>query len=456
MDRSRFRSAVSPLRRRFETVDPMPTVAEVVRAERPGDPMHCLRPAAISAAASRFVAEFGGDVLYAVKCNPEPAVLRAVWAGGVRHFDCASPAEIALVRQMFPDAAIHFMHPVKSRAAIREAYERHNVRDFSLDSTSQLTRIVAETGGGDLGLFVRLALPAGGSGAMYELSGKFGAPFEEGADLLRAARPHAARLGLCFHVGSQCLEPLAYRRAIALAGEVIRRAGVAVDVIDVGGGFPVSYPDVEPPPLGAFLAEIEGAFDALGLPAPTRLWAEPGRALVAGGTSVVVQVEMRRGNALYTNDGVYGSLSDAGVPGFRFPTRLIRTGSGHSECPEEGFELFGPTCDSADRMRGPFMLPADVTEGDWIEIGQLGAYGACLRTAFNGFDRARLVEVRDAPMLVTPGYEAEQTQPAEAATSAGIGVAAADAIGLGSVDPAARAAAFETDDDIDLRVLAMR
>jgi ornithine decarboxylase len=417
----------------------MPTVDEVVRVERPGDPLHCLRPAAITAAASRFVAEFGGDALYAVKCNPEPAVLRAVWAGGVRHFDCASPAEIALVRQMFPGAAIHFMHPVKSRAAIREAYARHDVRDFALDSASQLGRILAETGGDDLGLLVRLALPAGGNAAMYELSGKFGATFEETVGLLCTARAHAARLGLCFHVGSQCMEPLAYRRAIALAGEAIRQAGVAVDIIDVGGGFPVSYPDVEPPPLGAYLAEIEGAFDALGLPPTTRLWAEPGRSLVAGGTSVIVQVEMRRDGALYINDGVYGSLSDAGAPGFRFPTRLIPADDGTSARPEHGFELFGPTCDSADRMRGPFMLPDDVGEGDWIEIGQLGAYGACLRTAFNGFDRARLVEVSDPPMLATPGYEVDELEPA-----------------LIRADAGTQGDAWEVADDVELRFVAMR
>jgi len=395
MTQLRSRVAVSPLRRDIlGALSALPLVDDLVAIERPAEPMHCLRPAAIMAAADRFVSGFPGDVLYAVKCNPEPAVLRAVWAGGVRHFDCASAGEVALVRQMFPDASIHFMHPVKSRPAIREAYAQHGVRDFVLDSADELAKILEETGdAADLGLFVRLALPPGG--ARYDLSGKFGAPLAEAAALLRAARPAAARLGLCFHVGSQCMDPLSYRRAMALAGEAIRLAGVAVDVVDVGGGFPVRYPDLEPPPPGAYFAEIEAAFEALGLPEGAQLWAEPGRALVADGTSVVVQVLLRRGDALYVNDGVYGSLSDAGAPGFRFPVRLIRPGAGPALLP---FELFGPTCDSADHMRGPFFLPPGVREGDWIEIGQLGAYGACLRTAFNGFDRARLVEVRDPPM----------------------------------------------------------
>ncbi|HEX2113522.1 MAG TPA: type III PLP-dependent enzyme [Alphaproteobacteria bacterium] len=405
MARTRLRTAVSPLRRRFAAVEaPRLRVDDIVAAERPSEPLYCLRPAVITAAAQRFVAAFPGDVLYAVKCNPEPAVLRAAWAGGIRHYDCASPAEVALVRAVLPAAAIHYMHPVKSRAAIREAYARHGVRDFVLDSFDELTKIRAETDeAGDLGLIVRLALPKGG--AAYDLSGKFGASVEDAAALLRAARPLVQRLGIAFHVGSQCLEPLAYRRALARAGEAIRRAGVVVDIVDVGGGFPVSYPDMTPPALGAYMAEIEAGFADLDLPATTRLWAEPGRAIVGAGASVVVRVELRRGSALYVNDGVYGSLSDAGTPGFRFPVRLIRPGEAASDAALAPFELWGPTCDSADRMKGPFELPDDIREGDFVEVGQLGAYGACLRTAFNGFDRARLVEVSDGPLLATPGVE---------------------------------------------------
>ena len=139
------------------------------------------------------------------------------------------------------------------------------------------------------------------------------------------------------------------------------------------------------------------------MPAGVRLWAEPGRALVAGGGSVVVQVQLRRGNALYVNDGVYGNLSDAGALGFRFPARRIRLGEADGgEAETADFILFGPTCDSADRMSGPFRLPADIREGDWIELGQLGAYGGCLASRFNGFGGAQLIEVADPPMLPTP------------------------------------------------------
>lgn len=397
------RSAVSPVRRRFDDARPLPWIDTVVATEAPYEPLHCLRPRTITAAARAFVAAFRGSVLYAVKCNPEPRVLRALWAGGIRHFDCASPAEVSLVRQMFPTAEIHYMHPVKARPAIREAWQRHGVCDFVLDAEDELAKILAETQAPPArrpNLIVRIAVANGGT---YDLTGKFGAAPEDAARLLVAARPHAERLGISFHVGSQCLDPEAYAAALARAVGVIKSAAVPVDIIDVGGGFPVSYPDVIPPPLVDYTTAIDTERRRLGL-GGIEFWAEPGRALVAAGTSVVVQVQMRRSDALYINDGVYGSLSDAGAPRFRFPTRLIRPGTRSILPEQEPFRLFGPTCDSADRMEGPFLLPADVCEGDWIEIGQLGAYGAALRTAFNGFDRARLVEVADDPLLATPGY----------------------------------------------------
>lgn len=387
---------------------PLPTVDAVVADLQPTDPLFCLRPAVIAAAAQRFTGCFPGDVLYAVKCNPEPRAFGALWAGGVRHFDCASIAEVRLVRKLLPAAEVHFMHPVKARPAIGEAFDRWNVTDFAFDSADELAKILQETVPvglvGDppsLGLFVRLALPKGR--AVYDLSGKFGASPDEAARLLRAARPHAARLGVAFHVGSQSLDPAAYASALALAGEAIAAADVPVDIVDVGGGFPVSYPGMTPPPLGAYIDAITIA--AAALPRGVRLWAEPGRALVAGGGSVIVQVQLRRDYTLFVNDGVYGNLSDAGALGFRFPTRRIRLGEGEAMQAElADFELFGPTCDSADRMRGPFLLPADIDEGDWIELGQLGAYGACLRTGFNGFGGADLVEVASPPILATPGY----------------------------------------------------
>jgi len=423
MGQIRYRSAVSPLRRSFARPADLPSVDTVVADLRPAEPLHAIRPKVLRATARRFVEAFdtatmglsaGGDVLYAVKCNPDPAFVRQLWKGGVRHYDCASPAEIRLIRQMFGDAAqIHYMHPVKNRAAIREAYHQHGVRDFSLDSAEELAKLLEETAyAGDLGMMIRLALPKGN--AAMDLSGKFGADRTAAVELLRRARIVGERVGVCFHVGSQMMDPTAYERALDLAGAVIAEAGVEIDVLDVGGGFPVAYPDLPPPPLDDFMAAIHCGLAKLALPARTRVWCEPGRALVAAGGSVVVQVERRRGDELFINDGVYGSLSDAGVPAFRFPCRLVRPG-GETDAPLVPFSFWGPTCDSADRMKGPFLLPADMREGDWIEIGQLGAYGATLRTAFNGFDQARMVEVEDAPLLETPGHPVAGRLPATSA-----------------------------------------
>jgi len=198
MSVTRTRSAVAALRRQFVAPSRrLPTVDQVVAEDRPEEPMHCLRPTLVADTARAFVEAFPGDVLYAVKCNPDPAVLRALHVGGVRHFDCASLPEVRLVRDMLPDAAIHFMHPIKARGAIREAWERHAVRDFVFDSADELAKIlneVAATGvPGELGLIVRLALPKGD--AKLDLSGKFGADAAVAADLLRAARGWAATLG---------------------------------------------------------------------------------------------------------------------------------------------------------------------------------------------------------------------------------------------------------------------
>jgi ornithine decarboxylase len=396
--------AVGPLRRLVPLPVPAaPAVDRLVAELRPAEPLYCLRPHVLQATSARFVAGFAGDVLYAVKCNPEPAVLRALWRGGVRHFDCASPSEIRIVRQLFPQAQIHYMHPIKAGGFIRQAYVEYGVRDFSLDSIEEIDKIVAMTDGAkDLGLYIRLAMPKGQ--ATYDLSGKFGAAPDLAAELLRKARAVSARLGLCFHVGSQCMDPGAYTRALALAGTVIAQAGVAIDGIDVGGGFPVSYPDQTPPALDLYFDAIRDGFAALGLPPRVRLWCEPGRALVAAGASVVVQVVARRGDVLHINDGVYGTLADAGTQKWRFPVRAIRPDGAALDANAGEFSFYGPTCDSVDFMAGPFVLPTDIGPGDWIELGQLGAYGACLRTAFNGFERILITDVADQPLLTTPGH----------------------------------------------------
>ncbi len=343
-------------------------------------PIQCLYPEIIRKTAHNFLARFPGDILYAVKCNPHPAVLSYLVEAGIRHFDVASVAEIEAVQAIMPEAALYFMHPIKSRKAIRFAYDR-GVRDFAIDSDVELDKIVEETDGApDLNLYVRIALARGA--VEYDLSGKFGIAGPAAVELIARARSRARTLGVSFHVGSQCMSPLAYRNAIGVVRDLVDAADVTIDRLDVGGGFPVNYPGMTPPPLGFFMDEIKRAAELYGF-GSLHLMCEPGRAMVAEGGSVLVRVEQRRGNVLYLNDGTYGALFDAGTPRWRFPVQLLRQGGGSKNMAP--FSFFGPTCDSLDKMDGPFYLPDDVREGDWIEVRQLGAYGAVMRTNFNGF-----------------------------------------------------------------------
>lgn len=378
-------------------MDLFTSASSLVRAHAPTRPVTCLRPHAAARAARYFKRSFPGEVLYAVKSNPGFEILDAVHRVGIDRFDVASIAETKLVAERFPKARLSFMHPVKSREAIRQAYFAYGVRDFALDSIDELAKIVAATDGArDLTLLVRLAVP--NDYAEFDLSAKFGAGPALAGNLLMRARTVAAKVGVCLHVGSQCMNPSSFGTALDMVGELIRTSGVMLDIVDVGGGFPSLYPDMTPPPLESYMREITAALARLPISELCEVWAEPGRALVAEAASTLVRVEHRRGDQLYINDGTYGSLFDAGVPAFVFPVRAIRS-EGRTARTRIPYSFYGPTCDGLDYMKGPFMLPADMREGDYIEIGQTGAYGATMRTQFNGFYSDDTVIVGDQPMM---------------------------------------------------------
>jgi len=387
-----------------ETHEKFASVAELVERMKPSEPVHALRPHVIRYAARWFQQAFPGQVMYAVKTNPDTKVLRWLSRAGIKQFDVASLQEIALVAREVPKADMHFMHPVKSREAIQKAYAQYKIKSFSLDSEQELVKIQEMTKHAqDLTLFVRIAIP--NEHAAYSLQGKFGIALgEEAIELLRKTRAVANKLGICFHVGSQCMDPADYSKAMRRVWNLAHEAGVKLDALDIGGGFPSIYPQLNPPSLVEYMDEIRATKAELGIGEDVAFYSEPGRALVAEGGSVIVKVELRKGNALYLNDGCYGSLFDAGFPGFVFPTRAFRpheTLTGHLE----PFSFFGPTCDSLDAMKGPFLLPSDIKEGDWIEIGGLGAYGATMRTQFNGFYSEKQAEVYDSPMLSMFGFK---------------------------------------------------
>ena len=376
-----------------------PDARSVVRALAPDEPVILNRPHAAARAARFFAEKFPGRSLYAVKANPSPDLIEVLCANGIPHYHLASIAEARLVRGLLPEAVLCFMHPVKAAGAIRVAYTQHGVRTFSLDSIEELEKIVEATRGKDgeaakdLRLCVRLRVSSEYS--ELSLASKFGCDLTEAPVLLQQCRQYADWLGVCFHVGSQAMTPFAYVQALERTRAAIAEASVVIDMIDVGGGFPSVYPGMEPPPLEDYFAIIHRQFEALPIAYNAELWCEPGRALSAEFSSLIVRVEKRRGDELYINDGAYGALFDAAHVGWKFPVRALED---DLIKPVQDFAFYGPTCDDADYMEGPFELPSDIQAGDYIEIGMLGAYGAAMKTEFNGFGSSPRVVVEDEPM----------------------------------------------------------
>jgi ornithine decarboxylase len=374
--------------------------AALIAARQPDIPVFGIRPHAAARAARWFIANFPGEVAYAYKANSSVFLLGALFGAGITQFDVASLPELTDAVTI-PGVHVHFMHPVKSRNAIRRAYHEFGVRCFALDSQDELDKIVDETrrdgiAAKDLQLFVRVAVSAKDSRLPLEL--KFGIAGQPAADLLIATRQVADELGICFHVGSQTVTPDAYVTALEDVRRLIVKAGVVIDGIDVGGGFPSIYADHAPAPLSAFMDAIKVGMATLPVTEACRLICEPGRALVNEAESLIVRVDARRGRELFINDGGYGALFDAAHLGFIYPARLV----GHTANPRDKlvpFEFWGPTCDSIDRMRGPFLLPDAISEGDYIEIGNIGAYGRAIAGGFNGYGRYDQAILLDEPMM---------------------------------------------------------
>ena len=376
---------------KFKSVD------ELVNNIRPVDPIYCIRPNSIKSACSWFKNNFPGNILYAVKTNPNEKVIKCIGESGINRFDVASINEIKLIKKVFPKAHTYYMNTIKSREHIKEAYFNYNIKDFALDTKDELQKIIEATNNAkDLTLYIRVSIS--NEHAEIDLSHKFGALPSEALGLLRLAKAHAKKVGLSFHVGSQCMHPISYSKGIRDLGNIIKKTKIVPDILNVGGGFPSIYPDLNPQPLENYINDIAKAFDNLKLDKKPELLCEPGRALVAESGSAIVRVVLRKKQKLYINDGTYGSLFDAGVPNFVLPTKMLPNGRMASK-KLTAFSLYGPTCDSIDYMKGPFILPNNLKEGDYIEVGQLGAYSLTFRTKFNGFYSNKIFEVHDKPIM---------------------------------------------------------
>ena len=381
------------------------SVAELVKQLKPTEPVYCIRRKSIKISSKYFKDKFPGKILYAVKTNPNPIVLKTIIESGINHFDIASIKEIEAIKKIDPKANCSYMHTVKSRENINEAYFKHGIKAFSLDTKDELIKIIESTDHAkDLELFVRVAVS--NEHAEIDLSKKFGAISSEACGLLRLTKQYAKKIGLSFHVGSQCMHPISYAKGIAEIGNIIKKTKIIPDVINIGGGFPTIYPDLIPQSLDCYFEEIKKAIANLKLNKLPEIICEPGRAIVAESGSTIVRVSLRKKQKLYINDGTYGTLFDAGVPNIVYPSRLITNGRIVSK-KFTSFDFYGPTCDSMDYMKGPFILPNNIKENDYIELGQLGAYGLTFRTDFNGLYSNNIFEVEDNPIMTMYDKEAK-------------------------------------------------
>ena len=384
---------------KFKSVD------ELIKQLKPTEPVYCIRRKSIKISSKYFKDKFPGKILYAVKTNPNPIVLKTIIESGINHFDIASIKEIEAIKKIDPKANCSYMHTVKSRENINEAYFKYGIKAFSLDTKDELIKIIESTNHAkDLELYVRVAVS--NEHAEIDLSKKFGAISSEACGLLRLTKQYAKKIGLSFHVGSQCMHPISYAKGIAEIGNIIKKTRIMPDVINIGGGFPTIYPDLIPQSLDCYFDEIKKALANLKLKKLPEIICEPGRAIVAESGSTIVRVNLRKKQKLYINDGTYGTLFDAGVPNIVYPSRLITNGRIVSK-KLTSFDFYGPTCDSMDYMKGPFILPNNIKENDYIELGQLGAYGLTFRTDFNGLYSNNIFEVEDNPIMTMYDKEAK-------------------------------------------------
>lgn len=372
----------------------------------PDIPVYCFRPELVKNSVSFFKDNFNfsnhkSRILYSVKSNPDDNLLKLINSLGVNDFDVASINEIKLINKILGKGVnLYFMHPVKSYESISLSYHNYNIRDFSLDTHDELYKILQATNyAKDLNLHVRLAIPC--SNSAIELSTKFGILPSQAIDLIKDVAKYSSKTGICFHVGSQCMDPIEYRKAIMIAGDLIEKNKLKIDIFDIGGGFPAKYTSMNPPSIKNYFNEIKDSLKYVNINNECEIWCEPGRSLVAESSSLLVRVEARKDNILYINDGTYGGLFDAGSLEFSFPVRGLRSKNLQEKLDDnmQDFSFYGPTCDSIDFMKGPFYLPKNIKTGDYIEIFQLGSYSKSMRSNFNGFNDFKEIIVEDRPFL---------------------------------------------------------
>jgi len=366
--------------------------AEIVRSLAPENPVMVFDPGVLRATARRFLRGFPGLVTYAVKSNPDEAIIRTLLAAGFRGFDVASPYEIDLIARLAPNAARHYHNPVRSQAEIAHAVEA-GIKAWSVDSRTELDKLLARVPVADCEISARFKLPV--HGAAYDFGSKFGASPELATELLRMVADRGYIPSLTFHPGTQCTDPQAWESYISTAAQIARMAGVRVRRLNVGGGFPSHRVGAIEPDLAGIFALIDRATGAaFGADRP-ELVCEPGRGICADAFSLITRIKaVRDGGHVFLNDGVYGAMTELPLIG-NLDRLEVLTPDG---LPREGEVLpravFGPTCDSVDRLPGEIALPGNIEEGDFVIFHGAGAYSTVTNTRFNGFGQMAQLTVR--------------------------------------------------------------
>lgn len=361
--------------------------AEVIRHLAPEHPVMVFAPTVLQDRARQFIDGFPGLVTYAVKSNPDEVVIQNLVTAGIQGFDVASPFEIDLIGRMAPRAARHYHNPVRARSEITHAVAQ-GIRSWSVDSRSELEKLFEQVpttvDGMGVDISPRFKLPV--LGAAYDFGSKFGATPELAAVLLAEVERRGYVPSLTFHPGTQCTDPIAWESYIRVAKDICDMAGVRAHRLNVGGGFPSHRVVGVEPDLTSIFQEIgDTTTEMFGDDAPA-LVCEPGRGLVADAYSLITRVKgIRDGGHVFLNDGVYGGLAELPIIGNIDRIEVLGPDGRPRGGDVGGRVIFGPTCDSVDRLPGELSLPEDVAEGDYVIFHGAGAYSTVTNTRFNGF-----------------------------------------------------------------------
>jgi len=356
------------------------------------EPFYIFRPKKLKKNVDIFIKKFDGETIYSVKTNPNDYVIKQIYNSGIRSFDVASLKEIKLIKSLFPNCKIYYMNPVKPYFMIQKAYSEFGVRDFSFDCNDELEKIFSATDKAkDLNLHMRISTH--NNFCKVNLSRKFGIEGREACNLVRKAGEVSKNIGVSFHVGSQCLSPEAYKIAIRKAAFIVRKSGIKIKFLNIGGGFPGKYSEKNLPTLKEYFEKINNEFKKnFNYYHNIKLLSDPGRVLVYYFNVLVICVILKKKKKLFINDGIHGHLSEIKKLGLVHPVRLLGKNKKKKVIP---FSFFGPTCDSSDFLKGPYFLPESIKNDDYIEIDLMGPYTLTTNNDFNGFFSKPVIFIKE-------------------------------------------------------------